>query len=192
MASFTLDFGCGSGEPYMGEGAMGDSSSTIIGIDINSQRLTIANFRIETICCDGTHLPFRSSVFGNVVTSSVLEHIKDYRKALVEIRRVLKVGGFLMLSQSVDDDPIFFVARRLAKSWNGDGVFSCFRSTYLLRILSSSGFKIKSISYLPNAPITGFLGFFHRRPSSMLSRIESLRHVRLIHKDIRLADHGLC
>ena len=40
-------------------------------------------------------LPFADHTFDRVICSEVLEHIPDYRAALVEIERVLKPGGLL-------------------------------------------------------------------------------------------------
>ena len=42
-------------------------------------------------------LPFRSEVFDFVFASHVLEHVPDDRKALAEVRRILKPGGIAVL-----------------------------------------------------------------------------------------------
>ncbi|TAM64385.1 MAG: class I SAM-dependent methyltransferase [Rhodanobacter sp.] len=47
---------------------------------------------------DVTVLSFGSNLFDCVLSFDVLEHVPDYRKALAEFRRVLKVGGTLILS----------------------------------------------------------------------------------------------
>jgi SAM-dependent methyltransferase len=46
---------------------------------------------------DLTDLPFSNQAYDIVYASHVLEHIKDDRKALSEIRRILKPGGFAIL-----------------------------------------------------------------------------------------------
>lgn len=46
---------------------------------------------------DLTDLPFSDQAYDCVYASHVLEHIKDDRKALSEIRRILKPGGFAIL-----------------------------------------------------------------------------------------------
>lgn len=46
---------------------------------------------------DLTNLPFQDAQFDLVYASHVLEHIQDDRKALSEIRRVLKAGGIAIL-----------------------------------------------------------------------------------------------
>jgi ubiquinone/menaquinone biosynthesis C-methylase UbiE len=44
-------------------------------------------------CEDIRNLSFPNGFFDLVITEDVLEHVRDYEKALVEIRRVLKQGG---------------------------------------------------------------------------------------------------
>ena len=46
---------------------------------------------------DLTDLPFSNQAYDCVYASHVLEHIKDDRRALSEIRRILKPGGFAIL-----------------------------------------------------------------------------------------------
>ena len=138
---------------------------------MNLHRLTLAKSRILVVQCDGRSLPFRSSVFSLVLSDSVLEHIPSYRRAVLEILRVLVIGGTVRLWQPVDNDPVFFVARRFAGSWMGDKIYSHFSSRQLLMMLSSS-FKIVSISYLPNAPFAGVFGFFHNKTPRLLEKVD--------------------
>ncbi|MFN2303296.1 MAG: class I SAM-dependent methyltransferase [Anaerolineales bacterium] len=42
---------------------------------------------------EGAHLPFDSNTFATVISTSVLEHIKDIDPVLVEAQRILKPGG---------------------------------------------------------------------------------------------------
>jgi len=159
-----LDFGCGDGRSW-------DANDDVVGIDINLHRLEVAKEKISVVQCDGRFLPFRSSVFSLLLSDSVLEHISDYRRALAEIGRVLTVGGACRIWQPVDNDPIFFVARRVAGTWNGDKIYSKFFSGYLIRQMAES-FKIISVGYLPNSPTVGILGFFNRKTPRALSTLD--------------------
>lgn len=162
-----LDFGCGQGQRWNAQ------DDEIIGIDINFHRLVVAKSRIVSVQCDGRLLPFRSSAFSLILCDSVLEHIPDYKRALTEIRRVLTHRGTCRILQPVDNDPLFFVARRIAGAWNGDKVYSKFSSGYLLRQMSRS-FRIISVHYLPNSPIIGILGFFNRKTPHILLTLDGL------------------
>jgi SAM-dependent methyltransferase len=44
-------------------------------------------------CQDLQALTFSNDSFDLVITEDVLEHVKDYKRAVAEIRRVLKLGG---------------------------------------------------------------------------------------------------
>ena len=160
-----LDFGCGQGQKWNAQ------EDEVIGIDINFHRLVVAKSRIVAVQCDGRLLPFRRAVFSLILCDSVLEHIPDYKRALTEIRRVLTHRGTCRILQPVDNDPLFFVARRIAGAWNGDKVYSKFSSGYLLRQMSRS-FRIISVHYLPNSPIIGILGFFNRKTPRVLSTLD--------------------
>lgn len=52
----------------------------------------------EVINEDLTNLSFRDYEFDVVMSLEVLEHIPDYKKALAEMFRVLKMGGYLILT----------------------------------------------------------------------------------------------
>jgi len=65
--------------------------SLVVGIDLKSspyqERVT------QIILYDGQHMPFRASSFDIVISSNVLEHIKDISSFQSEIKRVLKKNG---------------------------------------------------------------------------------------------------
>lgn len=50
------------------------------------------------VVADGMNLPFRAGVFSHVISSEVLEHIEDDRRALREIAGVTKPGGALVVT----------------------------------------------------------------------------------------------
>lgn len=68
----------------------------VIGADFSAEMLKIAKSRIkntEFVNADMTNLPFEDGTFDKVVMSFGLRNIKDYKKALTECKRVLKVRG---------------------------------------------------------------------------------------------------
>jgi len=50
------------------------------------------------VVADGMSLPFRADSFSHAISSEVLEHLEDDRKALREIARVTKPGGALVVT----------------------------------------------------------------------------------------------
>jgi ubiquinone/menaquinone biosynthesis C-methylase UbiE len=160
-----LDFGCGDARRWDRE------RDNIVGVDINLPRLRQAKTRISVVRCDGRTLPFASSIFSTIISDSVLEHIQGYQKALLEMKRVLGYGGTCRIFQPVDNDPIFIVARRMARSWMGDRVYSFFNSSRLLSMMSSL-FKVNSVNYVPNSPFAGLFGFFNKKAPHALQMID--------------------
>lgn len=56
------------------------------------------NPRIKFICGDATKLPFEDNSFDAITMFDLLEHVPDDKVAINEAFRVLKPGGFLLLS----------------------------------------------------------------------------------------------
>lgn len=93
--SKVLDVGCNSGElMLMLKEAKG---CDVTGIDLSETALKIAKEKdLDVFYADAEDIPFRNKTFDVVIVREVLSHILDPQKALKEIRRVLKPGGFLL------------------------------------------------------------------------------------------------
>ena len=93
-----LDVGCGSGSfVYLAK----DKYEDLYGIDISKYRLVEARkLGIKTcrIDLDVDTIPYPNDYFDTVTCLDVLEHLKDPRKVLNEIYRVLKENGQLIVS----------------------------------------------------------------------------------------------
>lgn len=94
-----LDIGCGSGavSSYFAE----TYAATITGIDVDKEEIRKAQSRtnglpIHFLQADATHLPFKDETFDVVTCFDVLHHIKTWKNALKEIKRVLKPNGYLI------------------------------------------------------------------------------------------------
>jgi SAM-dependent methyltransferase len=59
-----------------------------------------------TVPLDVTGIPFPDDHFDVVICSHVLEHVPDDRKAMHELRRVLKPGGLAILLVPMADMPV--------------------------------------------------------------------------------------
>lgn len=96
-----LDIACGSG--YGSKILKEHGAIYLTGIDISQETIDYAKGKytddgLNFIPGNILHIGFPDNSFDIVVSFETIEHIKDYRKALSEIRRVLKENGLLIIS----------------------------------------------------------------------------------------------
>ena len=96
-----LDSGCGAG---YGTSFLSDKgASKVVAIDyhkktIKKNKEIYKKSNLSFICMNGTKLSFENNFFDVITSFEVIEHIKDYEKYLSECIRVLKNGGYFILS----------------------------------------------------------------------------------------------
>lgn len=103
-----LDIGCGSGQ-FIGMlmQSLG-SFESITGVDVDDVVLEEARskFSAETfnfIEASSQSLPFEAASFDFVSISKALHHVEDDRQTLDEMKRVLKPGGYFLISEMIRD-----------------------------------------------------------------------------------------
>lgn len=91
-----LAIGCGTGAELEFLSKLGD----VTGIDYSQDAVDYCkkNNTVKVLQGDATSLPFQDDTFDLVVAFDVLEHIKDDKKAVSDIFRVLKPEGYLYLT----------------------------------------------------------------------------------------------
>ena len=87
-----LDVGCGL-RPYEKHFPKG----SYIGIDVKTSG-ALDKMKIPDKFYDGKVLPFPNSSFDGVISTQVLEHVVDADAIILEVFRVIKPGGGLVLS----------------------------------------------------------------------------------------------
>jgi ubiquinone/menaquinone biosynthesis C-methylase UbiE len=114
---YLLDLGCGAGESsvyFARHGAhciAGDYSSGMLrATNALAQRYGVD---IDTRKINAIKLEFANNTFDIVYASNILHHV-DADKALHEIHRVLKPGGFACMWEPLKHNPIINVYRRMA------------------------------------------------------------------------------
>lgn len=115
-----LDVGCGSG----GNINLLAEFGQVTGLDVSEEALKFArnyNF-VSLVRADAKSIPFPDRSFDLVTSLDVFEHIEDDKKALRESFRVLKNGGFILLTVPAhpwlwsDHDEAMRHQRRYARS----------------------------------------------------------------------------
>lgn len=97
-----LDVGCGRGF-YLKAVSQLFPRALVTGLDINKNYLEkakefLGNRKVKLVIGSATELPFNDKSFDRIICSELLEHIKDDRKAIAEIHRVLKPDGIALIT----------------------------------------------------------------------------------------------
>lgn len=85
-----LDIGCGN-KPY--HNFFKNSISEHIGCDIVQ-----SNENKVDVVCEATDIPLNDETFDTILCTQVIEHVADHNKLLAEAYRLLKPGGYLILT----------------------------------------------------------------------------------------------
>lgn len=93
-----LDVGCGAG--IIGAKVQSELKASVVGIDLSREMIKVANKNgIEAKIVDlDQRWPFNSSSFDCVIILQVLEHVFNPDNLVQESRRVLKRGGYLIVT----------------------------------------------------------------------------------------------
>jgi len=102
-----LDIASGSG---YGTYVLSEKAKKIYGVDVDAGAVKYAkkNYprkNIEYLLGDAEKIPLEDNSIDAVITFETIEHIKDYKKFLDEIKRVLRPDGFAVIS--TPNDPEF-------------------------------------------------------------------------------------
>lgn len=122
VSGTVLDVGCGR-RPY--EKTYFSKAVRYIGADYLSDRSS------PDVIASALALPLKNSAVETVISTELLEHVPDPRAALSEMRRVLKPGGYMILST-----PMYWPRHEIP--------YDFFRYPYdgLLHLLQTSGFEV--------------------------------------------------
>lgn len=97
-----LDAGCGRGKNIRSLEGSSLRFRTIVGIDIylpdvRTSRSQVSD-TVHLVNGNALSLPFANGVFDCVLSNQVIEHIRAYVDYLDELKRVLRAGGYLVVS----------------------------------------------------------------------------------------------
>lgn len=90
-----IDLGCGAGEFLV---AAKKHFRKVTGIDINPSAIEICKKKkIPAVLADATLTGLKANSFDVVRAMNLIEHVMDMEKLILEAKRLLKKGGFLVL-----------------------------------------------------------------------------------------------
>jgi SAM-dependent methyltransferase len=128
----TLDVGCGLGDFLR-------FSPNSVGADINPVNVSWCRSQgLDVHLIDNGKLPFQAESFDSVVLDNVIEHITQPESLLLEIKRVIKTGGSLLIGvpgirgyASDPDHKVYYDQDKLCQ------------------LLESFGFQKQEVFYMP-------------------------------------------
>jgi len=95
------DVGCGPGDYFQ---LLAGRGARVVGCDLSpgmAQEARRAGFR--TVVADAQHLPLASGTFERVMCNHVLYHVPDQRAALLELHRIARPGGTVLIATNGTD-----------------------------------------------------------------------------------------
>ena len=123
-----LDFGCGR-KPYENLFKVKE----YIGVDMEDTGHGHKNSKID-VYYDGKNIPFPDESFDSVFCSEVFEHVFNLDEIIIEIKRVMKKGGQILIT--------------VPFSWNEHEVpydFARYTSFGITHLLEKNGFELKQL-----------------------------------------------
>jgi len=116
--SMVLDIGTGTGVfiPYL-LGKIGNNRR-LVALDFAEEMLKEAmakgfNRNIDYVCADVTNIPLVDEIFDTIVCYSSFPHFQDKPKVLIEINRVIKNGGKLVICHTSSRTMINHIHRNI-------------------------------------------------------------------------------
>ena len=105
-----LEVGCGAGN------VLTTVRARRIGLDLSPSLLAKARARLgpgaPLVRADAGRLPFAPASFDRVFCSEVLEHVLNPKQVIAELRRVLRPGGWAVVS--IPNEPLINAAKKWA------------------------------------------------------------------------------
>ncbi|MBM4429243.1 MAG: glycosyltransferase [Chloroflexi bacterium] len=148
----SLDIGCGSSR------ILSALAEHTIGLDIDRGKLLYAR-RYGRPLVQGSvfTLPFPAESFEQIVCSEVIEHLPSSPQPFLEIARVLKDGGHLILGTPDYGRLSWLIIERLYKIFApdayGDQHITHYRAGELVEFMKTQGFQFKRREYVAHSEV---------------------------------------
>ena len=113
---------------------------------------------LAKIKMDIHNIPFAENSFDVAFCNHVMEHVDDDIKAMQEIKRVLKPGGWAIIQSPIDyslettyEDPSITTPREREKAYGQNDHLRTYGKDYGMRLISA-GFDVSEDNYVKNLP----------------------------------------
>ena len=136
-------------------------------MDVTPEMIEIADqkvaFEPANVCfqeADACDLPFENYSFDTVMSVNALQAMTQPEKAILEMSRVLKPGGELLLITYCYGDSSFSDSESLinwAVKYGTQAVWQSFKLTQLVDLLQNNGFEVVEADRIWEGPVVAFL-----------------------------------
>lgn len=151
-----LDIGTGTGDFVKTLDTVFGGSVHITGVDPGEEWLKQARKRfpqknIEFLQMTGEKLEFEDNTFDVVTISNALHHLRDISASIAEMKRVLKLGGYIIinelhsddLSESQENQKMLHHFKSFVDRLNGISHHETWTKKEILDIINSQGIDVK-------------------------------------------------
>jgi ubiquinone/menaquinone biosynthesis C-methylase UbiE len=159
-----LDVGCGPGDLSI---RISQLCREVWGVDVTPEMIQIAEEKAASepanVCfqqADACDLPFENHTFDTVMSVNALQTMIRPEMAIMEMSRVLKPGGELLLITYCYGDSSFSDSESLinwAIKYGAQAVWQSFRLTQLVNLLQTNGFEVVEAERIWEGPVVAFL-----------------------------------
>jgi ubiquinone/menaquinone biosynthesis C-methylase UbiE len=159
-----LDVGCGPGDLSI---RISQKCHEVWGVDVTPEMIQIAEEKTASAPAnvyfqqaDACDLPFENHSFDTVMSINALQTMIRPEVALMEMSRVLKPGGELLLITYCYGDSSFSDSESLinwAIKYGTQAVWQSFKLTQLVDLLQTNGFEVVEADRIWEGPVVAFL-----------------------------------
>jgi len=136
-----LDIGCGDGENML---RFRHLPLRMAGLEVSAPRLQAARqYGLDVLQARGESLPFSAGSWDMIYIAHVLHHVAHHGQVLGEIDRCLAADGSVFVIETVEDNPLLRLGRRIQPSWRGDALEVAWRFDDLVKELEHGGFEVE-------------------------------------------------
>jgi SAM-dependent methyltransferase len=144
-----LDYGCGPGIFSI---KLSKFCKKVVGVDISKEFVSLAKKNYKLILKKNYlvkknnfyKIPFNNNSFDKILMVDVIHHLGEKKKCLLEINRVLKKNGRLLIYEPNVINPLIFLMHLLDK--NEQGLLKLNKILYK-KLFYSTGFKLLKFEY---------------------------------------------
>jgi arsenite methyltransferase len=154
-----LDIGSGPGFLATMMADLVGKAGQVCGADISEELLTLAAERyrhqsqLKFLHADARSLPFPDACFDAVVVTQVLEYLQDVRSAVLEMHRVLRPGGRVLILDTDWDSLVWHSAdtlrmKKILAAWD-EHLADPYLPRMLGKRLQEAGFRMQEYQIIP-------------------------------------------